>query len=82
MILSKASVRISIKKTPSADYKWDQLVLLCVVSMFAIFLLPRQFHTAIIENNKKHISRQLFGFSLCIFAFQSFVFQSLGGIFF
>jgi surface polysaccharide O-acyltransferase-like enzyme len=68
------------KKTPSADYKWDQLVLLCVVSMFAIFL-PRQFHTAIIEI-KKHISRQLFGFSLVSFAFQSFLYFNRLGVFF
>jgi Na+/proline symporter len=37
----------------------------CVLSMFAIFLLPRQFHTAIVENNsEKHIRTALWLFPL------------------
>jgi Na+/proline symporter len=38
---------------------------LCVLSMFAIFLLPRQFHTSIIENNKEsHIRTAIWLFPL------------------
>jgi Na+/proline symporter len=68
------------KKNTIGGLKWDQLVLLCVVSMFAIFLLPRQFHTAIIENNKEtHIKTAIWLFPLYLLLFNLFVFQSLGG---
>jgi Na+/proline symporter len=70
MTYKKASVLKDFdKKNTIGDYKWDQLVLLCVVSMFAIFLLPRQFHTAIIENNKETHKDSYLAFP-CIFAFQ------------
>jgi hypothetical protein len=42
--------------------------------MFAIFLLPRQFHTAIVENNSENIFEQHYGFSHCIYFFNIFVF--------
>jgi Na+/proline symporter len=43
--------------------------------MFAIFLLPRQFHTAIIENNsEKHIRTALWLFPLYLLLFNIFVF--------
>jgi hypothetical protein len=46
-----------------------ELVFLCVLSMFAIFLLPRQFHTAIVENNSENTFEQHYGFSHCIYYF-------------
>ena len=53
---------------------------LCVVSMFAIFLLPRQFHTAIIENNKEtHIKTALWLFPLYLLLFNLFVFPIAWG---
>jgi Na+/proline symporter/nitrogen-specific signal transduction histidine kinase len=53
---------------------------LCVVSMFAIFLLPRQFHTAIIENNKEtHIKTAIWLFPLYLLLFNIFVFPIAWG---
>jgi hypothetical protein len=50
-----------------------------VLSMFAIFLLPRQFHT-IVENNKENTFKQLFGYSRCICYYSIFsCILSLGG---
>ncbi|MBU0940914.1 MAG: GHKL domain-containing protein [Bacteroidetes bacterium] len=53
---------------------------LCVLSMFAIFLLPRQFHTAIVENNKeKHIQTAIWLFPLYLLLFNVFVFPIAWG---
>ena len=53
---------------------------LCVLSMFAIFLLPRQFHTAIVENNKEtHIRTATWLFPLYILLFNLFVFPIAWG---
>ena len=55
--------------------------LLCLLSMTAIFLLPRQFHTAIIENRKeKHIKTAIWLFPLYLLLINFFVFPiSWGG---
>ncbi len=53
---------------------------LCLVSMFAIFLLPRQFQTAIIENNKEnHIRTAIWLFPLYLLLFNIFVFPIAWG---
>ena len=53
---------------------------LCVLSMFAIFLLPRQFHTAIVENNKEtHIRTAIWLFPLYMLLFNLFVFPIAWG---
>ena len=53
---------------------------LCVLSMFAIFLLPRQFHTAIVENNKEtHIRTAMWLFPLYLLLFNIFVFPIAWG---
>ncbi|MBF7092299.1 GHKL domain-containing protein [Flavobacterium sp. ALJ2] len=53
---------------------------LCMLSMFAIFLLPRQFHTAIIENNKEsHIRTAIWLFPLYLLLFNIFVFPIAWG---
>jgi len=53
---------------------------LCILSMFAIFLLPRQFHTAIIENNKEsHIKTATWLFPLYLLLFNIFVFPIAWG---
>ncbi|MET0760509.1 MAG: sensor histidine kinase [Flavobacterium sp.] len=53
---------------------------LCVLSMFAIFLLPRQFHTAIVENNKEsHIQTAIWLFPLYLLLFNVFVFPIAWG---
>jgi Na+/proline symporter/signal transduction histidine kinase len=53
---------------------------LCVLSMFAIFLLPRQFHTSIIENNKEsHIRTAIWLFPLYLLLFNIFVFPIAWG---
>jgi Na+/proline symporter len=64
--ISKASVLKDFdKKNTIGGLQMGSTGSLCVVSMFAIFLLPRQFHTAIIENNKEtHIETAYFFFPL------------------
>ena len=53
---------------------------LCILSMFAIFLLPRQFHTAIVENNKEsHIRTAIWLFPLYLLLFNVFVFPIAWG---
>ena len=54
--------------------------LLSMLSMSAIFLLPRQFHTAIIENRKeKHIKTAIWLFPLYLLIFNLFVFPIAWG---
>jgi Na+/proline symporter/signal transduction histidine kinase len=53
---------------------------LCILSMFAIFLLPRQFHMSIIENNKEsHIKTAMWLFPLYLLLFNLFVFPIAWG---
>jgi Na+/proline symporter len=53
---------------------------LCILSMFAIFLLPRQFHTSIVENNKEtHIRTAMWMFPLYLLLFNIFVFPIAWG---
>jgi len=48
--------------------------------MFAIFLLPRQFHTSIVENNKEaHIKTAMWLFPLYLLLFNIFVFPIAWG---
>lgn len=54
--------------------------LLCVLSLFAIFLLPRQFHVSIIENNReKHIKTAIWLFPLYLLLFNIFVYPIAWG---
>jgi len=54
--------------------------LLCILSMFAIFLLPRQFQVSVIENNReKHINTAVWLFPLYLFLFNVFVFPIAWG---
>lgn len=54
--------------------------LLCVLSLFAIFLLPRQFHLSIIENNReKHIKTAIWLFPLYLLLFNIFVYPIAWG---
>lgn len=53
---------------------------LCLISMFAIFLLPRQFHTSIVENNhSRHIKTATWLFPLYLLLFNVFVFPIAWG---
>ncbi|MFD2890650.1 ATP-binding protein [Flavobacterium chuncheonense] len=53
---------------------------LCMVSLFAIFLLPRQFHVSIVENNReKHIKTAIWLFPLYLLLFNLFVFPIAWG---
>lgn len=53
---------------------------LCILSLFAIFLLPRQFHTSIVENNKEtHIKTAIWLFPLYLLLFNIFVFPIAWG---
>lgn len=53
---------------------------LCILSMFAVFLLPRQFHVAIVENNKEsHIKTAVWLFPLYLLLFNIFVFPIAWG---
>lgn len=53
---------------------------LCMVSLFAIFLLPRQFHMAVVENNReKHIKTAMWLFPLYLLIFNLFVYPIAWG---
>jgi Na+/proline symporter/signal transduction histidine kinase len=53
---------------------------LCILSLLAIFLLPRQFHTAIVENNKEtHIKTAMWLFPFYLLLFNIFVFPIAWG---
>lgn len=53
---------------------------LSMLSLFAIFLLPRQFHVSVVENNReKHIKTALWIFPLYLFIFNIFVFPIAWG---
>lgn len=55
-------------------------LLMCLLSISAIFLLPRQFHTAIIENTKeKHINTAIWLFPLYLLLMNIFVFPVAWG---
>ncbi len=54
--------------------------LLCVLSMFAIFLLPRQFHVGVVENNREnHINTAVWLFPLYLLLFNIFVYPIAWG---
>ncbi|KGO81729.1 Na+/proline symporter [Flavobacterium cauense R2A-7] len=53
---------------------------LCVLSLFAIFLLPRQFQMAVIENNREnHIKTAIWLFPLYLLLFNLFVYPIAWG---
>ncbi|MEC4048384.1 ATP-binding protein [Flavobacterium sp. SUN046] len=54
--------------------------LLCLLSMFAIFLLPRQFQVSVIENNREnHINTAVWLFPLYLLIFNIFVYPIAWG---
>jgi signal transduction histidine kinase/Na+/proline symporter len=54
--------------------------LLCVLSMFAIFLLPRQFQVGVVENNREnHINTAVWLFPLYLLLFNVFVYPIAWG---
>lgn len=53
---------------------------LCMLSLFAIFLLPRQFHTAVVENNREsHLKKAIWLFPLYLLLFNIFVYPIAWG---
>lgn len=54
--------------------------LLCLLSMFAIFLLPRQFQVSVVENNREnHIDTAVWLFPLYLLIFNVFVYPIAWG---
>ena len=54
--------------------------LLCILSMFAIFLLPRQFQVSVVENNREnHINTAVWLFPLYLLIFNIFVYPIAWG---
>ena len=54
--------------------------LLCILSMFAIFLLPRQFQVGVIENNREnHVNTAVWLFPLYLLIFNIFVYPIAWG---
>jgi signal transduction histidine kinase len=81
-IYAKASVLENFKQKNSIGGITNGInwFFLCIVSMFAIFLLPRQFHTSIVENNKEsHIKTAMWLFPLYLLLFNIFVFPIAWG---
>lgn len=59
------------------SFNW---MLLSMMSLFAIFLLPRQFHTGIVENrSEKHLRTAIWLFPLYMLIFNFFVFPVAWG---
>ena len=55
-------------------------IILCLISASAIFLLPRQFHTTIVENRQeKHLKTAIWFFPLYLLIFNIFVFPIAWG---
>ena len=53
---------------------------LSILSLFAVFLLPRQFHVSVIENNReKHLKTAIWLFPLYLLVFNFFVFPIAWG---
>lgn len=53
---------------------------LCMLSMFAIFLLPRQFHVSVVENHREnHINTAIWLFPLYLLLFNIFVYPIAWG---
>jgi Na+/proline symporter len=81
-IYAKAAVLENFEKKNSIGNLTNGInwFFLCLLSMFAIFLLPRQFHTAIVENNKEtHIRTAIWLFPLYLLLFNIFVFPIAWG---
>ncbi|WP_395048994.1 ATP-binding protein [Flavobacterium sp.] len=81
-IYDKASVLEGFAKKNSVGGLTNGInwLFLCVLSLFAIFLLPRQFHTSIVENNKEsHIKTAMWLFPLYLLLFNIFVFPIAWG---
>lgn len=81
-IYAKAAVLDDFDKKNSIGSITDGInwFFLCLLSLFAIFLLPRQFHTAIVENNKEtHIRTAIWLFPLYLLLFNIFVFPIAWG---
>ncbi len=52
----------------------------CVLSLFAIFLLPRQFHMSVVENNReRHVRTAIWLFPLYLLLFNIFVYPIAWG---
>lgn len=59
------------------SFNW---MILCLISASAIFLLPRQFHTTIVENRQeKHLKTAIWFFPLYLLIFNIFVFPIAWG---
>jgi Na+/proline symporter/signal transduction histidine kinase len=81
-IYNKASVLEGFAKKNSIGglTKGMNWYFLCILSLFSIFLLPRQFHTAIVENNREsHIKTAMWLFPLYLLLFNVFVFPIAWG---
>jgi len=81
-IYKKASVleHFNEKNTIGSIENGMNWFFLCMLSLFAIFLLPRQFHVSVVENNReKHIKTALWIFPLYLFIFNIFVFPIAWG---
>lgn len=81
-IYAKASVLPDFKEKNTfngleGSFNW---MILCLISASAIFLLPRQFHTTIVENRQeKHLKTAIWFFPLYLLIFNLFVFPIAWG---
>lgn len=81
-IYAKASIFPDFKEKNTfngleGSFNW---MILCLISASAIFLLPRQFHTTIIENRQeKHLKTAIWFFPLYMLIFTLFVFPIAWG---
>jgi Na+/proline symporter len=78
-IYSKASDGFKEKNTIRGLEGGMNWFMFCVLSLFAIFLLPRQFHMTVVENHtEKHVRKAIWIFPLYLLLFNIFLSDCVG----
>jgi Na+/proline symporter/nitrogen-specific signal transduction histidine kinase len=75
-IFSRAAAIPALQKsfTFDASYNYTDWLVMCILSMFAVLLLPRQFQVAVVENvDEKHLYKAIWLFPLYLLIINVFV---------
>lgn len=75
-IFSRAAAIPALQKsfTFDAAYNYTDWMVMCILSMFAVLLLPRQFQVAVVENvDEKHLYKAIWLFPLYLLVINVFV---------
>jgi Na+/proline symporter/nitrogen-specific signal transduction histidine kinase len=75
-IFSRAAAIPALQKSFTFDavYNYTDWMVMCILSMFAVLLLPRQFQVAVVENvDEKHLYKAIWLFPLYLLVINVFV---------